>query len=112
MYTLSYSTYVSDESVFGTLSKDKVKEVYKRPAEGMTLSTDIHDTDVWEDDQQTWDEIGPNKYLSFVPGLKEAMTLGGNLPTLVDMSVATMLKTASFIITPGDEIAKPWGVAL
>ena len=41
MYTLSYSTYVSDESVFGTLSKDKVKEVYKRPAEGMTLSTDI-----------------------------------------------------------------------
>ncbi|CAL6288116.1 unnamed protein product [Bathycoccus prasinos] len=105
---LTVRTYVSDESVFGTLSKDKVKEVYKRPAEGMTLSTDIHDTDVWKDVQQTWDEIGPNKYLSFVPGLKEAMTLGGNLPTLVDMSVATMLKTASFIITPGDEIAKPW----
>ena len=66
MYTLSYSTYVSDESVFGTLSKDKVKEVYKRPAEGMTLSTDIHDTEVWKDVQQTWDEIGPNKYLSFI----------------------------------------------
>ena len=57
--------------------------------------------------QQTWDEIGPNKYLSIVPGLKEAMTLGGNVPTLEDMPVAAMLKTASFIITPGDEIAKP-----
>ena len=94
----------SDESVFGTLSKDKVKEVYKRPAEGMTLSTDIHDTDVWKDVQQTWDEIGPKKYLSIVPGLKEAMTLGGKVPTLKDLPVAAMLKTESFILTPGDEI--------